>query len=46
MIEVAITGAGGRKCSKIIKTILKQEDMKVVAAIGTPNTVKMVIGVM
>ncbi len=38
MIEVAVTGAGGRMCSKIIKTILKQEDMKVVAAIGTPNT--------
>jgi 4-hydroxy-tetrahydrodipicolinate reductase len=38
MIEVAVTGAGGRMTSKIIKTILKQEDMKVVAAIGTPNT--------
>ena len=38
MIGVAVTGAGGRMASKIIKTILKQEDMKVVAAIGTPNT--------
>jgi 4-hydroxy-tetrahydrodipicolinate reductase len=38
MIEVAVTGAGGRMSSKIIKSILKQEDMKVVAAIGTPDT--------
>ena len=38
MIGVAVTGAGGRMASKIIKTILKQEDMKVVVAIGTPNT--------
>jgi 4-hydroxy-tetrahydrodipicolinate reductase len=38
MIRVAVTGAGGRMASKIIKTILKQEDMKLVAAIGTPNT--------
>ncbi len=38
MIGVAVTGAGGRMTSKIIKTILKQEDMKVVVAIGTPNT--------
>ncbi len=38
MIGVAVTGAGGRMASKIIKTILKQEDMKLVAAIGTPNT--------
>ena len=38
MIRVAVTGAGGRMASKIIKSILKQEDMKVVAAIGTPNT--------
>ncbi|MEN6572841.1 4-hydroxy-tetrahydrodipicolinate reductase [Methanobacterium aggregans] len=38
MIKVAVTGAGGRISSKIIKTILKQEDMEVVAAIGSPNT--------
>jgi 4-hydroxy-tetrahydrodipicolinate reductase len=38
MIDVAVTGAGGRMTSKIIKTILKQEDMKLIAAIGTPNT--------
>ena len=38
MIKVAVTGAGGRMSSKIIKSILKQEDMEVVAAIGTPNT--------
>ncbi|MBI4813471.1 MAG: 4-hydroxy-tetrahydrodipicolinate reductase [Methanobacterium sp.] len=38
MIEVAVTGAGGRISSKIIKTILKQEDMEVVAVIGAPNT--------
>lgn len=38
MIRVAVTGAGGRISSKIIKTILKQEDMKVVVAIGAPNT--------
>ena len=38
MIGVAVTGAGGRMASKIIKTILKQGDMKVVAAIGTINT--------
>lgn len=38
MIRVALTGAGGRISSKIIKTILKQEDMEVVAAIGSPNT--------
>jgi 4-hydroxy-tetrahydrodipicolinate reductase len=37
MIGVAVTGAGGRIGSKIIKTILKQEDMEVVAAIGAPN---------
>ena len=29
MIKVAVTGAGGRMGSKIIKTILKQEDMEV-----------------
>lgn len=38
MIRVALTGAGGKISSKIIKTILKQEDMVVVAAIGSPNT--------
>lgn len=38
VIKVAVTGAGGRISSKIIKTILKQEDMEVVAAIGAPNT--------
>lgn len=38
MIKVAVTGAGGRISSKIIKTILKQEDMEVVAAIGAPDT--------
>jgi len=38
MIKVAVTGANGRIGSKIIKTMLKQEDMKVVAAIGAPNT--------
>nr|WP_319374628.1 4-hydroxy-tetrahydrodipicolinate reductase [uncultured Methanobacterium sp.] len=38
MIKVAVTGAGGRISSKIIKSILKQEDMEVVAAIGAPNT--------
>jgi 4-hydroxy-tetrahydrodipicolinate reductase len=38
MIRVAVTGTGGRISSKIIKTILKQEDMGVVAAIGSPNT--------
>ncbi|MEN4007145.1 MAG: 4-hydroxy-tetrahydrodipicolinate reductase [Methanobacteriaceae archaeon] len=38
MIGVAVTGAGGRMGSKIIKTILKQDDMKVVAAIEAPET--------
>ncbi|MBP2045029.1 4-hydroxy-tetrahydrodipicolinate reductase [Methanobacterium aggregans] len=38
MIRVAVTGAGGRISSKIIKTILKEEDMEVVAAVGSPNT--------
>jgi len=38
MIGVAVTGAGGRMGSKIIKTILKQDDMKVVAAIEVPET--------
>ena len=39
MINVAVTGACGRMgCKKIIKTILEQEDMKVVAAIESPNS--------
>ena len=38
MIKVAVTGAGGRISSKIIKAVLKQEDMEVVAAIGSPDT--------
>lgn len=38
MIEVAVTGASGRMGSKIIKTIIQQEDMKLVAAIEAPNT--------
>jgi 4-hydroxy-tetrahydrodipicolinate reductase len=38
MIKVAVTGACGRMGSKIIKTILKQDDMDVVAAIEGPNT--------
>jgi 4-hydroxy-tetrahydrodipicolinate reductase len=38
MIGVAVTGASGRMGSKIIKTILNQDDMEVVAAIEAPNT--------
>lgn len=38
MIKVAVTGACGRMGSKIIKTILEQDDMNVVAAIEGPNT--------
>ena len=38
MIDVAVTGACGRMGSKIIKTILQQEDMNVVAAIEAPNS--------
>jgi 4-hydroxy-tetrahydrodipicolinate reductase len=38
MIGVAVTGASGRMGSKIIKTILKQDDMEVVAAIEAPDT--------
>lgn len=38
MIKIAVTGANGRIGSKIIKTILNEEDMEVVAAIGAPNT--------
>lgn len=35
---MAVTGTSGRLISKIIKTILKQGDMEVVADIGKPNT--------
>jgi 4-hydroxy-tetrahydrodipicolinate reductase len=38
MIKIAVTGANGRIGSKIIRTILNEEDMEVVAAIGAPNT--------
>lgn len=38
MIKLAITGASGRMGSKIIKTVLQQDDMEVVAAIEAPNT--------
>ncbi|MDO5835987.1 MAG: 4-hydroxy-tetrahydrodipicolinate reductase [Methanobacterium sp.] len=38
MIKVAVTGANGRIGSKIIKTMYKENDMKLVAAIGSPNT--------
>lgn len=38
MIKVAVTGAAGRMGSKIIKTVLAQDDMEVVAAIEVPNT--------
>ncbi|MGZ7159178.1 MAG: 4-hydroxy-tetrahydrodipicolinate reductase [Methanobacterium sp.] len=38
MIEVAVTGANGRMGSKIIKSVLLQDDMKVVAAIEIPQT--------
>jgi 4-hydroxy-tetrahydrodipicolinate reductase len=38
MIGVAVTGASGRMGSKIIKTILKQDDMEVIAAIEAPET--------
>jgi 4-hydroxy-tetrahydrodipicolinate reductase len=38
MIGVAVTGASGRMGSKIIKSILKQDDMKIVAAIEAPKT--------
>lgn len=37
MIKVAVTGANGTIGSKIIKTLIKQEDMEVVAAIGSSN---------
>ncbi|WP_414468559.1 4-hydroxy-tetrahydrodipicolinate reductase [Methanobacterium sp. ACI-7] len=38
MIGVAVTGASGRMGSMIIKTILEQDDMEVVAAIEAPET--------
>ncbi|HMK53884.1 MAG TPA: 4-hydroxy-tetrahydrodipicolinate reductase [Methanobacteriaceae archaeon] len=38
MIDVAVTGAGGRMGSKIIKTILQQDEMRLVAAIEAPQT--------
>ncbi len=38
MIDVAVTGAGGRMGSMIINTILKQDDMQLVAAIEEPQT--------
>jgi 4-hydroxy-tetrahydrodipicolinate reductase len=38
MIKVAVTGANGKIGSKIIKTILKLDDMEVVAALGSPNS--------
>lgn len=38
VINVAVTGAAGKMGSKIIKTILEQDDMEVVAAIEAPNT--------
>ncbi len=38
MIDVAVTGASGRMGSKIIKNILQQDDMQLVAAIEAPNT--------
>ncbi len=37
MISVAVTGASGRMGSKIIKTILEQEDMKIVSAVEASN---------
>lgn len=37
MIELAVTGASGRMGSKIIKNILEQDDMQLVAAIEVPN---------
>ncbi len=38
MIDVVVTGACGRMGSRIIKTILNQDDMKVVGAVEAPNT--------
>jgi len=38
MIKIAVTGANGRMGTKIIKNILEQEDMELVAALGSPDT--------
>lgn len=38
MIDVAVSGAGGRMGSMILKTILQQDDMNLVAAIEAPQT--------
>lgn len=38
MINVAVTGASGRMGSKIIKNIMEQDDMQLVAAIEAPKT--------
>jgi 4-hydroxy-tetrahydrodipicolinate reductase len=38
MLKVAVTGAAGRMGSGIIKKILEQEDIELVAAIEIPNT--------
>lgn len=38
MLKVAVTGAAGRMGSGIIKKILEQDDIEVVAAIEIPNT--------
>lgn len=38
MLKVAITGAAGRMGSGIIKKILEQDNMEIVAAIEIPNT--------
>ncbi len=38
MIKVAVTGASGRMGSKIIKNILQEEDLELVAAIEAPDT--------
>lgn len=37
-MKVAVTGASGRMGSQIIKTILQQDDMQLVAAIEAPHT--------
>jgi len=38
MIRIVVTGARGRMSTKIIKNILKQDDMELVAAMGSPDT--------
>lgn len=38
MINITVTGAAGRMGSKIIKTILNQDDMNIAAAIESPDT--------